>query len=74
MITATGRPAPALKTATHKKILNVTTKADRSVGTTGRLTAQAGWGNDDRYNAQLFVQRIKRQPANRLDWRYQEHG
>ena len=45
-----------IKEGDPQKILNVTTKADRSVGTTGRLTAQAG--DDDRYNAQLFVQRI----------------
>ncbi len=45
-----------IKDGDPQKILNVTTRDDRSVGTTGRLTAQAG--NDDRYNAQLFVQRI----------------
>jgi hypothetical protein len=42
--------------ANRQKILNVTTKADRSVGTTGRIVGQVG--NNDRYNAQLFVQRI----------------
>lgn len=45
-----------IKDGDPQKVLNITTKADRSVGTTGRLTAQAG--NDDRYNAQLFLQRI----------------
>lgn len=45
-----------IKDGDPQKILNVTTRADRSVGTTGRLTTQAG--NDDRYNAKLFVQRI----------------
>ncbi|MDB4925280.1 outer membrane beta-barrel protein [Mucilaginibacter sp.] len=45
-----------IKDGDPQKILNITTKPDKSVGTTGRLTAQAG--NDDRYNAQLFVQRI----------------
>ncbi|MGY3212628.1 outer membrane beta-barrel protein [Mucilaginibacter sp. HD30] len=39
-----------------QKILNVTTKADRSVGTTARLTAQ--YGSNDRYNGQLFLQRL----------------
>lgn len=45
-----------IKDGDPQKVLNVTTKADRSVGTTGRLTTQ--YGSDDRYNAQLFVQRI----------------
>ncbi|HTH81771.1 MAG TPA: outer membrane beta-barrel protein [Mucilaginibacter sp.] len=45
-----------IKDGDPQKVLNVTTKADRSVGTTGRLTAQGG--NDDRYNAQLSIQRI----------------
>lgn len=45
-----------IKSGDPQKVLNVTTKADRSVGTTGRLTAQAG--DHDRYKAQVFVQRI----------------
>jgi hypothetical protein len=45
-----------IKDGDPQKILNVTTKADRSVGTTGRLIGQVG--NDDRYNTQLFIQRI----------------
>jgi hypothetical protein len=45
-----------IKTGDPTKTLNVTTKADRSVGTTGRLVGQAG--NNDQYNANLFVQRI----------------
>lgn len=45
-----------IKDGDPEKILNITTRADRSVGTTGRLTGQAG--NDDRYNARLFLQRI----------------
>ncbi|WP_214073609.1 outer membrane beta-barrel protein [Mucilaginibacter sp. dw_454] len=45
-----------IKDGDPQKVLNVTTKADRSVGTTGRLTGQ--YGDDDRFNAQLFLQRI----------------
>lgn len=45
-----------VKDGDPQKILNVTTKADRSVGTTGRLTAQ--YGSNDRYNGQLFLQRL----------------
>ncbi|UOE47868.1 outer membrane beta-barrel protein [Mucilaginibacter sp. SMC90] len=45
-----------VKDGDPQKILNITTRADRSVGTTGRVTAQGG--NNDRYNGQLFVQRI----------------
>jgi hypothetical protein len=45
-----------IKTGLPQKILNITTKADRSVGLTGRATTQAG--NNDRYNVQLSVQRI----------------
>jgi len=45
-----------IKDGDPQKVLNVTTKDDRSVGTTGRVIGQAG--NDDRYNAQLFVQHI----------------
>jgi hypothetical protein len=45
-----------IKDGDPQKVLNITTKADKSVGTTGRMTAQDG--NDDRYNVQLSVQRI----------------
>jgi hypothetical protein len=45
-----------IKDGDPQKVLNITTRADRSVGTTGRLVAQAG--SNDRYNGQLFVQRI----------------
>jgi hypothetical protein len=45
-----------VKDGDPQKILNVTTKADRSVGTTARLTAQ--YGSNDRYNGQLFLQRL----------------
>lgn len=45
-----------IKDGDPQKILNVTTKTDRSVGTTGRLTAQ--YGSNDRYNGQLFLQRL----------------
>jgi len=45
-----------IKDGDPQKVLNVTTKADRSVGTTGRVTGQ--YGSAGRYNAQLFVQRI----------------
>lgn len=45
-----------IKDGDPQKVLNITTKADRSVGTTGRLIGQAG--NNDRYNANLFLQRI----------------
>ncbi|MFD2147011.1 outer membrane beta-barrel protein [Mucilaginibacter antarcticus] len=38
------------------KILNITTKPDRSVGTTGRTTLQAG--SHGRYNANISLQRI----------------
>jgi hypothetical protein len=45
-----------IKDGDPQKILNITTKADRSVGTTGRLTGQ--YGSAGRYNGQLFLQRI----------------
>lgn len=45
-----------IKDGDPQKVLNVTTRADKSVGTTGRVTGQ--YGNDDRYNANVFVQRI----------------
>jgi hypothetical protein len=45
-----------IKDGDPQKILNITTKADRSVGTTGRITGQ--YGSAGRYNGQLFLQRI----------------
>lgn len=45
-----------IKTGDPTKTLNVTTKADRSVGTTARLIGQGG--NYDQYNASIFAQRI----------------
>lgn len=45
-----------LKEGAPQKVLNVTTKADRSIGTTARINAQGG--NDDRYNTGVFVERI----------------
>ncbi|MDB5002779.1 MAG: hypothetical protein JWQ34_1004 [Mucilaginibacter sp.] len=45
-----------VKDGDPQKILNITTKADRSVGTTGRVTGQ--YGSAGRYNGQLFLQRI----------------
>jgi hypothetical protein len=45
-----------VKSGDPQKVLNVTTRADKSVGTTGRVTGQ--YGSQDRYNAQLFLQRI----------------
>ncbi len=39
-----------------QKILNITTKADKSVGLTGRATLQAG--TNHRYNAQVSIVRI----------------
>jgi len=45
-----------IKTGLPEKILNITTKPDRSVGITGRTTDQAG--NNGRYNASVSVQRI----------------
>ncbi len=45
-----------VKDGTPQKVLNITTRADRSVGNIGRLTA--GEGNDDRYSDKLFLQRI----------------
>lgn len=47
-------------TETPKKVLNLTTKTDRSIGTYGSLTTQAG--NDERYNVKLSVLHIN---ANR---------
>jgi len=45
-----------VKDGNPQKILNITTRADRSVGNIARLTA--GEGNDDRYDDRLFLQRI----------------
>lgn len=45
-----------VKDGDPQKVLNITTKADRSVGTTGRLNGQ--YGSDDRYNAQLTLTRL----------------
>ncbi len=45
-----------VKDGEPQKVLNIFTRADRSVGTTGRMVGQ--YGSDDRYNAQLNVQRI----------------
>src|ERR1700744_6460337 len=45
-----------VKNGTPQEVLNITTRADRSVGDIGRLTA--GEGNDDRYDDRLFLQRI----------------
>ena len=45
-----------IKTGLPEKILNITTKPDRSVGLTGRTKDQAG--NNGRYDARVSVQRI----------------
>ncbi|HWZ36508.1 MAG TPA: outer membrane beta-barrel protein, partial [Mucilaginibacter sp.] len=45
-----------IKTGLPEKILNITTKPDRSVGITGRTTLQGG--NNGRYNGSVSVQRI----------------
>ncbi|MBC7400331.1 MAG: outer membrane beta-barrel protein [Mucilaginibacter sp.] len=45
-----------VKEGDPQKVLNITTRADRSVGNTARLTGQ--YGSAGRYNAQLFAQRI----------------
>jgi hypothetical protein len=45
-----------IKTGLPQKILNITTKPDRSVGLTGRTTDKAG--SHGRYDAQVSVQRI----------------
>ncbi|WP_158796095.1 TonB-dependent receptor [Pedobacter sp. L105] len=45
-----------VKTEDSKKVLNITTKPDRSVGTILRPTA--GAGGDSRYDEQLFAQHI----------------
>jgi hypothetical protein len=45
-----------IKDGDPQKVLNITTRADRSVGNTARLSGQ--YGHDDRYNVGLFAQRI----------------
>ena len=45
-----------VKDGDPQKVLNLTTKADRSVGTIARLTAQ--YGSHDRYNGNISIQRI----------------
>ena len=45
-----------VKDGDPQKVLNITTKADKSVGLTGRATLQAGTNN--RYNGQLSLVRI----------------
>jgi hypothetical protein len=45
-----------VKDGTPQKVLNITTRADRSVGDIGRITA--GAGSDDRYDERAFLQRI----------------
>jgi hypothetical protein len=45
-----------VKNGTPQEVLNITTRADRSVGNIGRITG--GEGSDDRYNDKLFLQRI----------------
>lgn len=45
-----------IKDGDPKKIINITTKSDRSIGSIARLIA--GGGNDSRYNADLNLQHI----------------
>ncbi|MFD2144527.1 carboxypeptidase regulatory-like domain-containing protein [Mucilaginibacter antarcticus] len=45
-----------VKEGEPSKILNITTRADKSVGTTARITGQ--YGSAGRYNGQIFAQRI----------------
>ncbi|MDB5131168.1 MAG: hypothetical protein JWR02_917 [Mucilaginibacter sp.] len=45
-----------IKDGDPTKVLNITTRADRSVGNIVRLTASDG--NDDRYDERVFAQRI----------------
>lgn len=45
-----------VKDGPPQKVLNITTKADRSVGNVGRITA--GEGSDGRFDDRLFLQRI----------------
>lgn len=50
-----------IKTGDPSKTLNITTRADKSIGTLATITSQEG--NNDRYNEQLSVQNIY---ANRV--------
>jgi hypothetical protein len=50
-----------IKDGDPKKTLNITTKADESIGTLGKIVSQEG--NNDRYNEQLSVQNLY---ANRV--------
>ncbi len=45
-----------IKSGDPAKILNITTKDDRSVGNIAKITASAG--NNDRYDERLFAQRL----------------
>jgi hypothetical protein len=45
-----------VKEGDPSKVLNITTRADRSIGNTARITGQ--YGSAGRYNAQIFAQRI----------------
>ncbi|MDB5115016.1 MAG: hypothetical protein JWQ79_508 [Mucilaginibacter sp.] len=45
-----------IKDGDPTKVLNITTKADKSVGNLARVTASGG--NDDRYDERLFAQRL----------------
>jgi hypothetical protein len=45
-----------IKDGDPEKVLNITTRADRSVGNIARLSA--GAGNNERYEARAFLQRI----------------
>jgi len=45
-----------IKEGLAEKVLNVTTKANRSIGTMGRINGQVG--DDDRYDAGTFIERI----------------
>lgn len=45
-----------VKDGPPQKVLNITTKADRSVGNIARLTA--GEGSNDRYDDRIFLQRL----------------
>ncbi|HTH82561.1 MAG TPA: carboxypeptidase regulatory-like domain-containing protein, partial [Mucilaginibacter sp.] len=45
-----------IKDGDPTKVLNITTRADRSVGNIARITASGG--NDDRYDERLFAQRL----------------
>ena len=45
-----------IKDGDPQKVLNITTRSDKSIGTMARLTEQ--YGNADTYNNQVFIQRI----------------